>query len=325
MSYNKERYHSLKQTAYYILFGVWFVVSCLPMWLLHSISYIVSIILFYIIRYRRDIVHENISSSFPELSSRRQWMIERRFYMHFCDLIVESVKYFSISKKEIKKRMRFKGLELIEDSLRKGRSCGVFLGHYGNWEWISSMPLWIDPKLGTCTQLYHQLENYVTDQLILYTRRRFGGVNIEVNQSIKEMVKYRNEGRPILAGFIADQTPYWDNIYYWSDFLHHETPWFTGAERIMQKLDMDVFYLDVRRIRRGYYIAEYKLITTEPRNKEQFWLTSMYANMLEHTIKRAPSYWLWSHRRWKRSKEEWLQRTHGGIKPKKNNEKVLLL
>lgn len=316
MSYNKERYHILKQTAYYIFFGVWFVVSCLPMWLLHSVSYIMSIILFYIIRYRRDVVHENISSSFPELSSRRQWMIERRFYTHFCDLMVESVKYFSISKKDIKKRMRFKGLELIEDSLRKGRSCGVFLGHYGNWEWISSMPLWIDPQLGLCTQLYHSLENYVTDQLVLYTRRRFGGVNITMDKSLKYLVRYRNEGRPVLVGFIADQAPFWDNIYYWSDFLHHETPWFTGAERIMQKLDMDVYYLDVRRVKRGHYVAEYKRITTEPQKQEQFWLTEQYAKMLEHTIKRGPSYWLWSHRRWKRTKEEWLRITHGGIKPK---------
>ena len=192
----------------------------------------------------------------------------------------------------------------------------MFLGHYGNWEWISSMPLWVDPSLCLCAQLYHPLENYVTDQLILYTRRRFGGVNITMDKSIKYMVKYRNEGTPLLVGFIADQAPFWDNIYYWSDFLHHETPWFTGAERIMQKLDMDVYYLDVRRVRRGYYVAEYKRITTEPKNQEQFWITEQYSKMLEATIRRGPSYWLWSHRRWKRTKEEWLKITHGGIKPK---------
>ena len=316
MGYNKERYRTLKNIAYYILFGVWYVVSLLPMWFLHAVSSIVSIILFHMIRYRRQVVHENIKSSFPKLSPRKRWMIERRFYTHFCDLMVESVKFFSISEWNMKRRMRFKGIELLEESFRNGRSCGVYLGHYGNWEWISSMPLWVNPDLCLCTQLYHQLENYVTDQLILYTRRRFGGVNIEVNQSIKDMVRYRNEGRPIMVGFIADQTPYWDNIYYWNDFLNHETPWFTGAERIMQKLDMDVYYLDVRRIRRGFYVAEYKRITTTPNSNEQFWLTDQYAKMLEHTIMRAPSYWLWSHRRWKRTKDEWLERTHGGIKLK---------
>ena len=201
MSYNKERYRTLKNIAYYILFGVWYMVSLLPMWFLHGISSIISVFLFHVIRYRRKVVHENIKSSFPELSPRKRWMIERRFYTHFCDLIMESVKYFSISKWNIKRRMRFKGIERVEESVRKGRSCGVLLGHYGNWEWVSSMPLWIDPKLCLCTQLYHPLENYVTDQLILYTRRRFGGVNIQMDKSIKYMVNYRNEGKPILVGF----------------------------------------------------------------------------------------------------------------------------
>ena len=92
MSYNKERYHTLKQTAYYILFGVWYVASLLPMWFWHAVSSFVSVILFYVVRYRREVVHENIKSSFPHLSPRKRWMIERRFYTHFSDLLFESVK-----------------------------------------------------------------------------------------------------------------------------------------------------------------------------------------------------------------------------------------
>lgn len=313
MSYNKERFHKLKQTAYYILFGVWWLVSHLPLWFLHGIASVASVFLFHVIRYRRKVVHENIKSAFPELSSRERLIIERKFFTHFCDLMMESVKFFSISKKEMRRRMKFKGIELLEESCRNGRSCGVFLGHYGNWEWISSMPLWIDQDLCQCTQLYHPLENYVTDQLVLYTRKRFGGKNITADKSIKYMVNYMRQGKPILVGFIADQGPSWESIYHWNNFLHHETPWFTGAERIMQKLDMDVYYLEVRRVKRGYYEAEYKRITTEPKKFEQFKLTDIYSEMLEETIKRDPAYWLWSHRRWKRSKEEWLKVTHGGL------------
>ena len=313
MSYNKERFHKLKQTAYYILFGVWWLVSHLPLWFLHGVASVASVFLFHVIRYRRKVVHENIKSAFPELSSRERLIIERKFFTHFCDLMMESVKFFSISKKEMRRRMKFKGIELLEESCRNGRSCGVFLGHYGNWEWISSMPLWIDQDLCQCTQLYHPLENYVTDQLVLYTRKRFGGKNITADKSIKYMVNYMRQGKPILVGFIADQGPSWESIYHWNNFLHHETPWFTGAERIMQKLDMDVYYLEVRRVKRGYYEAEYKRITTEPKKFEQFKLTDIYSEMLEETIKRDPAYWLWSHRRWKRSKEEWLKVTHGGL------------
>ncbi len=306
MGYNKERYPRLKNIAYHILFAIWYAVSCLPMWVLYTISTILSIILFYVIRYRRKVVHQNIKASYPELSSKRRWMIERRFYLHFCDLFMESIKYFSISEKNIRKRMRFKGVELLEQSARNGKSCGVFLGHYANWEWISSMPLWIDPSVCLCTQLYHPLENPVTDRLIAYTRQRWGGVNISVNDSVRHMIKYQKEGRPILVGFIADQVPFWNNIHYWSNFLNHpNTPIFTGPERLMKKFNMDVYYLDVRRICRGHYVAEYKLITKDPQAYGEYELTEIYTRMMEHTINRAPAYWLWSHKRWKRTKEEW--------------------
>ena len=261
-------------------------------------------------------VLENLRKSFPDKNEAAIKQIAGKFYHHLCDIFVETIKMLHISDEEMKQHVTVTGMSLMEEVAAGGHPVFLLIGHYGNWEWISSMPLWVDPKLCLCTQLYHPMENYVTDQLLLYTRNRFGGVSITADKSIKYMVSYRRQGKPILVGFIADQAPYWDNIYYWSQFLNHETPWFTGAERIMQKLDMDVYYLDVRRIRRGYYVAEYKRITTDPKSKEQFWLTEQYSRMLERTISRAPSYWLWSHRRWKRTKEEWLRITNGGIKPK---------
>lgn len=306
MGYNKERYRTLKNIAYHLLFIIWYIVSHLPLWVLYLFSSFISIILYYVIRYRRKVVRKNIKDAYPNMSPRKRWVIERRFYTHFCDIMMESIKYFSMSPKEMKKRMRFKGVELVEDSCRRGKSCGIYLGHYGNWEWPSSMPLWINSELGMTAQLYHPLENLVTDRLIHYTRQRFGGVSIPANQSIREIVKYKQLGKPLIIGFVADQAPWWRDIHYWTNFLNHpETPVFTGAERIMKKFDMDVYYLDIRRIRRGYYTAEYKRITTTPGECPEFWITEQYTRMMEDTINRAPSYWLWSHKRWKRTKEEW--------------------
>ncbi len=310
MGYNKERYRTLKNIAYHVLFVIWYIVSCLPLWVLYLLSNLISFILYYVIRYRRKVVRKNISESYPNLSRRKRWLIERRFYTHFCDIFMESVKFFSISKKELMKRMQFKGVELVEDSCRRGKSCGIYLGHYGNWEWPSSMPLWINPELGLTAQLYHPLENLVTDRLVYYTRQRFGGISIPANQSIRELVKYQKLGKPLIIGFVADQTPWWRDIHYWTNFLNHpDTPVFTGAERIMKKFDMDVYYLDIRRIRRGKYVAEYKRITTTPKECPEFWITEQYNRMMEKTINRAPSYWLWSHNRWKRTKEEWKRIT----------------
>ncbi len=303
---DENKHKTIQKVAYYFFFALWYAISSLPMWVLYLISSFLSVFLYYVIRYRRDVVRKNIHDSFPDLSFRKRWLIERRFYTHFCDMFVESIKYFSMSEKEVRKRMQFKGVELLEESCRNGRSCGVYLGHYGNWEWISSMPVWMTPGLCLCTQFYRRLDNKVFNRLIEYTRSRWGGVNIPANESIRYLARYKREGQPVMIGFIADQVPWWRDIHYWTNFLNHpDTPVFTGAERIIKKFDMDVYYLDVRRIRRGRYVAEYKRISTAPNEMPEFAITEQYIRMFEHTIKRAPAYWLWTHKRWKRTKEEW--------------------
>lgn len=305
---------------------MWYLLSRLPLSIHYVFSTIGYFIVYYVARYRRKLVRKNLSISFPEKSEKELKEIEKKFYQHFCDIMVESVKFFSISRKELMRRYEFKGIELLEDSARRGKSCGIFLGHYGNWEWGSSLPLWLNPDLLRVVQLYHPLENPVFDRLVGYERERTGGTNIPANESLRHIVKYRKEGKPLVIGFIADQVPLWNNIHYWTNFLNHpETPVFTGPERIMQQLDMDVYYLDIRRVKRGHYVAEMKLITTTPNECERFELTEKYCQMLEASINEAPPYWLWSHNRWKRGKEEWAmvrswQKDNKNAQDIKNNE-----
>ena len=302
MGYNKERYRTLKNIAYHVLFVIWYIVSCLPLWVLYLLSNLISFILYYVIRYRRKVVRKNISESYPNLSRRKRWLIERRFYTHFCD-ISGGREVFSFQE-GVDERMQFRVL-MVED-----RAEGV-IRHNLRTMAIGrpSSYAYVDYRMG-CGTLYHPLENLVTDRLIYYTRQRFGGISIPANQSIRELVKYQKLGKPLIIGFVADQTPWWRDIHYWTNFLNHpDTPVFTGAERIMKKFDMDVYYLDIRRIRRGKYVAEYKRITTTPKECPEFWITEQYNRMMEKTINRAPSYWLWSHNRWKRTKEEWKRIT----------------
>lgn len=306
MEKNKSNSNIMHEIAYRILFCLWYAVSILPLRMHYITSSIIAVLLFHVIRYRRKLVHKNMRDAFPEMTERQLRKEEYRFYQHFCDIFIESLKYFSISKEEMRRRMRFIGVEQIKDSFRKGRSCGVFLGHYANWEWVSSLPLWIERDLGLCTQLYHPLENKVFDRLVGYTRQRFGGRNIPMNESLRHLIKYKKDGTPVVLGFIADQVPFWNNIHYWTNFLNHpDTPVFTGPEKLMKKLDMDVFYMDVRQVRRGYYEAEFIPITTTPNDYKDYDLTETYTHMLEETISKAPAYWLWTHNRWKRTKAEW--------------------
>lgn len=299
--------HYINKIIYNVAFGAWYLISSLPLCIHYVFSDILCFLLFYVVRYRRSIVHEGIASSYPDKSEKDWHEMELAFYHHFCDLIVESIKYFSISEEELRRRMIIKGTERIMNSCRNGKSCGVYVGHYCNWEWMSSIPIWLDENICKVGHLYHPLENKAMDKLMGYIRSRMGAVNIPSDQSIRHILRYKKEGMPLILGFIADQVPMYRDIHYWTDFLNHDTGVFTGSERIIKMLNMDVYYLHLRRIKRGYYEGELQFITDNPKDLPDFALTEKYLRLLENNINEAPSYWLWTHRRWKRNREGWVE------------------
>lgn len=293
--------------VYYIVYIIWYGFSLLPLRVFYVISDMLFWILYIIIGYRRKVVWQNLKTSFPEKSEERLRKIERGFYHFFCDYLVESVKLMTISKKNLKKRLVFKGTEVVNEIVESGQSCAVYLGHYCNWEWITSLPLWVTPK-AQCGQIYHPIENNDFDWLFLRLRQRFGAVCIPMQDTLRKIIEFRKDRQPVVIGYISDQKPHWVNIHHWVDFLHHDTPVLTGTERIARRMNHAVFYLDVRRIRRGYYEAEFKLITREPQTMKEFELTDIYYQHLEQSILQAPEFWLWSHKRWSRTREEFNER-----------------
>ena len=288
---------------YYVVYGLWYAVSLLPLRVLYVLSDVLFFFVFYVMHYRRRTVWVNLVTSFPEKAEEDKEDIERRFYRWFCDYLVESIKLMSMSADELKRRMTFRGTELVDECVRQGQSCAVYLGHYCNWEWITSLPRWFDNE-AQCGQIYHPLENPQMDRLFLHVRQRMGAVCIPMAESLRRLVDYKREGRPVVIGYIADQTPFWNNIHHWCTFLHHDTPVLTGTERIAKKSGHAVFYMEVSRPRRGYYEAELKLMTREPKKYEDFELTDIYFQKLEQTICKNPEFWLWTHNRWKRTREK---------------------
>ena len=292
---------------YYLTLAVWYSLSLLPLRVHYLLSDCLFWILYGMIGYRKRVVRSNLASSFPEKTEAELQQIERGFYHFFCDYLVESIKLLTISHEELKRRLVFKGTETINEVVESGQSCAVYLGHYCNWEWITSLPLWVTAK-AQCGQIYHPIENKDFDRLFLRLRQRMGAVCIPMQDTLRKILEYRQQGQPVVIGYISDQKPHWVNIHHWVDFLHHDTPVLTGTERIARKVKHAVFYLDVRRICRGYYEAEFRLITREPQQMPEYRLTDIYYEMLEASIRRAPEFWLWSHKRWARTREEFNER-----------------
>lgn len=275
------------------------LLSSLPLSLLYVISTLCFPFVYHIFRYRRKVVRGNIDRSFPELSEKRRRLIELRFYMFFCDYVVETIKLLTIGRKEMMHRMKVEGMDKVEQSLREKDFVFVYLGHYCNWEWISSLPLWRSSEDVHCAQLYRPLKSKWADQLFMEMRTRFGAENISKYDAFRRILSLKKEGRRTVIGFISDQTPTPQNIHDWVEFLHQDTPVVTGTERIARKVDAAIYFADVRRTKRGHYRLRLRPMTENPRELPEYGLTELYMKELESMIRRQPSFWLWTHKRWK--------------------------
>ncbi len=282
----------------YIL-GLLKLLSRLPFRVLYMLSDISFPILYYVVRYRRDVVRQNLDRAFPELDQKRRRYIERRFYRWFCDYAVETLKLITASPDEMRQRMQMEGTEEVEKELETHPFVIVYLGHFCNWEWISTLPLWMKQPETRCAQLYRPLKEKAFDGLFYEMRTRFGAENISKYEALRHILELKRREVPTVIGFISDQAPGWNSIHDWVDFLHQDTPVFTGPERIAKKVDAAVYFADVQRVRRGYYKLVMKKMTSDVKAYKDYQLTELYMKELEAMIRRQPYFWLWSHRRWK--------------------------
>ena len=303
---------TLDNIAFWTIYGIWYLLSLLPMWLHYLFSDILYLIVAHVLRYRHRVVWKNLSTSYPDKSEQELKKMQRQFYRHMCDLVAETIKYTTISDKNIMRRMTFKGSEQVAEILNGGQSVALLLGHYGNWEWVSSLVLWLRPLVNENVimgQIYHPLENKVFNRVVLKTRGRMGSDSVAKNDTLRWILGNKRDGHPTILGYINDQVPKWENIHHWLTFLNHkDTPVFTGIERIVHSQNQAAVYVDVKHVGRGRYECEYHVITCHPEQMGEFELTNIYFQRMEQTINRAPQYWLWSHNRWKRTREEFDRR-----------------
>ena len=172
------------------------------------------------------------------------------------------------------------------------------MGHYANWEWVPSIGLHTSSYVETA-QIYKRLSNPSFDRFFLKIRSRFNPLSIEKNDTLRTIITEKAKGKTMIVGFIADQRPPGHGIHYWTTFLNQDTPMQTGMERIARKMGFSVAYLDIKKVKRGYYRAKIAIITPDASEEPEFSITEKYVQKLEQTILHDPAYYLWSHNRWK--------------------------
>lgn len=284
------------------VYSLLWICSWLPLWLLYFFSDIYYFILYYILRYRREVVRTNLVKSFPEKTPVEILQIEKRFYRHLCDLFVEMYRLWHMPEQEIRRRCVFTNPEVILNYFAQGKSVVGVLGHYGNWEWMTSYCLYMSSEVDFYT-LYKPLHDPVAERTMRAIRSRFGATPVPKNDILRKIVENKREGKLFLAAFVGDQTPNVYNLNYWMDFLNQDTPILIGTEKIARKFDFPVISLRMRKVKRGHYEVDFVDLCAEPGRLEPGVLTAMHTQMLEKYIRETPELWLWSHKRWKRTRE----------------------
>jgi KDO2-lipid IV(A) lauroyltransferase len=285
--------------AYLFYYGLLLPLSWLPLSVLYALARVLCWLGYGVLKYRREVVYDNIRGSFPEWTEDRVNAQVAAFYRYFFDSMAESIKLFSMSEQDTVKHCRVKNPELVAKFAEAGQSIIVMGAHYANWEIAAlSFPLQF-PGL-TVTGVYSPLKSETMDRLIHGNRQRTG-TNLVSRREVDAYVE-ADPVRPALDFFIADQSPSnlaWHKLH-WTHFMSRTTSFLMGPERYAVRYDRPVFYMRLRMEKRGYYVAELHPVTETPRETPPGFITETFARILEKEIAQNPTPWLWTHRRWKR-------------------------
>ena len=288
--------------AYNILGALFDGMARLPFRVLYCISDVIFVLLYHVVHYRRKVALDNIRASFPEKSDKECRDICREFFRNFADYFVETIKLAHVSDEQIKKRFEIVGIEHVDRLFAEGRSIAMYFGHCGNWEWGTSITLWSRFKPSekiVYAQVYRPLTNHWFNEYFLKLRSRFGSVSYEKKLVFRDLLMLRRAGKQAIVGFMSDQKPSAGDVTHVVKFLNHPTAMITGTETIVRRLGMAALYWDVEKPSRGHYRMTVRPITDDATHLPDFAVTDAYARMLEDTIRRSPSIWLWTHKRWK--------------------------
>ena len=282
--------------AYHLYLVFFSLIALLPLKVLYVLSDLLCFVLYRIVHYRKDTVRSNLVAAFPDMSTAQIDDIEKEFYHHLCDIIFETIKLLRISDKEIDKRVTVENAHLIEHAAKDNRPIILYIGHYGNWEWVPAITRHYRMPELSC-QIYKPLRDVAFDRLMLKIRSRFGSVSIPQKKALRTLLKLKSENTSFITGFISDSRPNSKDTHEETLFLGQPTTFSPGGEAIGSKINAIFLYLDIKKVSRGHYQLIVKPITP-PDMSVNYPYTREYFCLLQKTIERQPAYWLWSHKRW---------------------------
>ena len=268
----------------------------LPFRLLYLFSDFIYLIVYYVIGYRKKTVRENLALALPNLSTEERLVIEKKSFRHLCDMFLEMIKTMTISKKEISKRFTFSNLEVYKKLEEQEKSIAMMLAHYASYEWAISINSFVSFD---AYGIYKKIYNPYFDKLVRNIRLKFKAKLITTKETIPTIIENNKLNKLSTYGFASDQTPRLRSTFHWQNFMGIEVPVHTGAEMLAKKYNMNVVFLKVKKIKRGYYEASFEVLSENVAEVPNYEITDHFLKLVEQQIYEAPEYYLWTHKRWK--------------------------
>ena len=285
--------------TYIIAYPFIWLISRLNFTIIYLISDFLYYVLYYVFSYRKSVVRENLKLAFPKMPKKERLKLEKNIFRNLTDVFLETFKSINVSEEELKKRFVFKYTEVLERVYNNNQNVIVMCSHYCCWEWVFGVRNVTNFKINA---IYKQLSNKYFDRLTKSRRSKFDANMIKTKDTFKEISRKSELKELNWYGFASDQSPKKSKAVYWNYFLNNWVPIHIGAEVIAKKYNMAIVFMDVQKIKRGYYEASFSLITDKPKDFKDFQLTEKYIRIVEKQIQNKPEYYTWTHRRFKHRK-----------------------
>lgn len=270
--------------------------------MLHGFADLIYVMLYYVFGYRKKVTRTNLRNAFPDKNEKWIRKTSALFYRSLADIILEDIKVMTISQKRLSKHYRYVNLEIMEKFLDRGQSILLACGHCANWEWMGNTLAPLYPQYNAMA-IVKPLSNPYFDNFMNSLRTRFiEDTVVYMKDTLRVMIKQKNIVS--IYALAADQTPSNPKTSYWATFMHQDTAFYTGLDKLARSFDMPVIYIDLYREKRGHYVGELALIAEKPKEMEENKIIDAYILKLEESIRKRPHNWLWSHRRWKHKREQ---------------------
>jgi KDO2-lipid IV(A) lauroyltransferase len=271
------------------------VLAKFPFWLIYLLADIFYWFVYYVVGYRKKVVIKNLKNAFPEKSEIEINAISKKYFRHFADLTLETIKMRGMKPADFEERMKVTNADLVNRYFENGKSVMVLTMHYNNWEWGTYLSVHLKHN---CLAVYKPLQNVLFDRFMNKTRSKFGTHLVKNEQILRRVLQAEKQNKPIFIWLAGDQTPP-EFHKFWFRFLNQDAMFYPGPAFISKRFNQPIFFQKTEKTERGKYQITFELLFENPAQFSETEIIKTYIQRMEEVIREQPVFYLWSHKRWK--------------------------